>query len=554
MKLPTTSQITMMRFLLKTMLTLVVAALFLLEAIAAPTIHVWYGLNQAFGQRGNPQAAINILGNVSDPNGILSFSYTLNGGSPVNLNRGPDTRRLLMPGDFNIDIATDLLNAGTNTIVITATNSLNDTATETVTVQYTAGQTWPLPYTIDWSAASSIQSVAQVIDGKWEIANGVLRPVELGYDRLVGIGDRTWTDYEITVPITIRGLDTSGFNGVSQTPGVGFLFRWPGHSDNPFPGNQPKTGFLPYGAIGWYTWQYGNTGFVNFMLLGNNLVPMQSDQSGFRLTFGVTYIFKMRVETVIGQGGFYRFKVWEAAQPEPGEWRLQGQQSLSDPQAGSVCLLSHHVAAEFGNVTVTALSPLPVQLSRFTATVQSASQVLLNWTTLSEINNYGFEVQKKAAGGAAFVSIPNSFTPGHGTTLTPQHYSFLDVAAAQGSWRYRLKQMDLDGTVHFSEPVSVSVVTEVRDDLQPLCSSLEQNYPNPFNPVTVIPFSVGTDGPASLRVYDLLGQEIATLVNGNMKAGRYDLRFDGSTLPSGIYIYRLQTGRFTQARKLVLSR
>ena len=331
-------------------------------AAAAPTINVWYGNNQSFGQIGNPQTAINILGNVSDSNGVSSLSYTLNGGTPVNLSRGPDSRRLLSPGDFNIDINTSSLNNGSNTVVITATNSLNETSTATVTVQYSAGNIWPANYSINWSAGSSIQSVAQVVDGHWTLSGGTVHPTYLGYDRLLGIGDRTWSDYEVTVPITIHNIDSSGFAWPSLGPGVGLLFRWTGHTDNPIPGWQPKTGYLPFGAIGWYSWDNAGGG-VRLKLVGNNLYGMQEDSSGFMLTFDVTYIFKMRVETIPGQGGAYKFKVWQQGQTEPATWRLQGTQSLSDPQYGSICLLSHHVNADFGNVTIVSLSAGTVQAS-----------------------------------------------------------------------------------------------------------------------------------------------------------------------------------------------
>lgn len=327
----------------------------MLFAHAAPTITLWHGTNQSFGQLGNPQAAINILGNVSDSNPIQSLSYTLNGGSYVSLSRGPDTRRLLRQGDFNIDINTSALNNGSNTVVITATNNLSQTSTATVTVQYSAGNTWPVNYSISWSSTGSIQNVAQVIDGHWTLSGGIVRPTYLGYDRIIGIGDKTWTDYEVTVPITIYGIDSSGFAYPSNGPGVGLLFRWTGHTDNPISGWQPKTGYLPFGAIGWYSWDFDNSG-VRLKLVGNNLNSMQEDGSGFMLTFGVTYIFKMRVETIAGVGGSYKFKVWQQGQGEPGSWRLEGTQTLSDPQTGSFGLLSHHVNAEFGNVTVTSLS------------------------------------------------------------------------------------------------------------------------------------------------------------------------------------------------------
>lgn len=324
---------------------------------AAPTITLWYGNTQSFGQLGNPQFAINILGNVSDPHGIQSFSYTLNGGSPVALSRGPDSRRLLQAGDFNIDINTSSLNSGANTIVITATNNASQTSNTTVTVNYTPGITWQQNYSINWSSAGAITNVAQPVDGHWTLSGGIVKPTYLGYDRLLAIGDRTWTDYEVTVPITIFSIDSAAIPDVtSQGPGVGLLFRWTGHTDNPISGWQPKTGYLPFGAIAWYKWGYLNPAEVRFRLEGNNLNLMQQDNSGLHLTFGVTYVFKMRVETIAGVGGAYKFKVWQQGQSEPSSWLLQGQGSMSDPQSGCFALLAHHVNAEFGNVTVTSLS------------------------------------------------------------------------------------------------------------------------------------------------------------------------------------------------------
>jgi len=327
-------------------------------AVAAPTITLWYGNTPSFGQLGNPQNAINILGNVSDPNGIQSLSYTLNGGSSIALSRGPDSRRLLQAGDFNIDINTSSLNSGANTIVITATSNGSQTSNTTVTVNYTPAVRWQQNYSIKWNSAGAITSVAQPVDGHWTLSDGIVKPTYLGYDRLLAIGDRTWSDYEVTVPITIFSIDSAAISdATSRGPGVGLLFRWAGHTDDPVSGWQPKTGYLPFGAIGWYKWGYLDPTEVRFRLEGNNLNLMQQDNSGFHLAFGVTYIFKMRVETITGIGGAYRFRVWQQGQPEPSTWLLQGQGLMSDPQTGCFALLSHHVNAEFGNVIVTSLPP-----------------------------------------------------------------------------------------------------------------------------------------------------------------------------------------------------
>lgn len=159
--------------------------------------NIWYGLTQSFGQFGQPQPWVNILGELESTSGIESLSYTLNGGSQVALNFLKDKRRLNNDGDFNIDLlSSDLLN-GENTVVVTAQKDDGSAEIETILVNYNRATTWPLPYTIDWSTVSNdeeIQNVAQVVDGKWTITPSGIRTVEPGYDRLVAIGDRTWSD------------------------------------------------------------------------------------------------------------------------------------------------------------------------------------------------------------------------------------------------------------------------------------------------------------------------------------------------------------------------
>ena len=124
-----------------------------------PNIDVWYGPTQQFGHIGNPQTWVNILGNVSDPDGVSSLVYTLNGGPERTLSIGPDSRRLAHPGDFNVDIAVEELLDGSNQVVITATDNNDHQSVENVTIEYSAGNVWPLPYTIDWSTAASIDEV-----------------------------------------------------------------------------------------------------------------------------------------------------------------------------------------------------------------------------------------------------------------------------------------------------------------------------------------------------------------------------------------------------------
>lgn len=201
-------------------------------------------------------------------------------------------------------------------------------------------------------------------------------------------------------------------------------------------------------------------------------------------------------------------------------------------------------------------SVLPIQLAYFAGTVINGGHVHLRWGTISEINNYGFEVQKSRSQAEPYQTIPNSFVPGHGTTLEPQHYEFVDITATPGTWLYRLKQIDLDGTVHFTDPIQVDVLTNVAEHGAPTVTefSLAQNYPNPFNPSTRIPFAVASPAFVSLMVFDVLGREVATLVNEVKQPGMYEATFNAFHLASGVYYYRLRAGNFVATRKLLLTR
>jgi hypothetical protein len=195
--------------------------------------------------------------------------------------------------------------------------------------------------------------------------------------------------------------------------------------------------------------------------------------------------------------------------------------------------------------------PLPIQLASFSATVRGGGRVLLAWATLSETNNYGFEVEKSADSTMSFRAVPNSFIPGHGTTLEPHHYAFTDSSASQGRWWYRLKQIDLNATVHFTDSISVNVLTDVRENPIPTEFALQQNYPNPFNPSTTIHYSTPRTSFVTLTVYNTLGQQVSQLVNEQQQAGYHDVVFRGDRLASGVYFYRIKAGDFIATRKLL---
>ncbi|HEX7572690.1 MAG TPA: T9SS type A sorting domain-containing protein [Bacteroidota bacterium] len=192
--------------------------------------------------------------------------------------------------------------------------------------------------------------------------------------------------------------------------------------------------------------------------------------------------------------------------------------------------------------------PLPIQLSTFSGASTGGGSVKLSWGTVSETHNYGFYVERRKAGEQAFTTLPGSFIHGHGTTTVPQPYSFVDRSVTNGSWYYRLRQVDLDGSVHFNEAVQVEVLLAAL----PVSFSLDQNYPNPFNPTTTIRYALPARSYVTLSVFNTLGQQMATLVNDTQEAGYHEVRFDGASLASGVYFYRLKAGDFIQTRKLLL--
>ena len=177
---------------------------------------------------------------------------------------------------------------------------------------------------------------------------------------------------------------------------------------------------------------------------------------------------------------------------------------------------------------------------------------MLNWSTASETNNYGFDVQKTLDSSNVYETIENSFVAGHGTTVDAHSYMFTDVTVKPGVWYYRLKQTDLDGSIHYSDRVLPSGVTGVSERALPTSFALDQNYPNPFNPSTMIEFALPKESHVTLEVFNLLGQRMALLVDDVRPAGYYAQRFDASSFGTGIYFYRLVAGETSFLKKMLL--
>jgi hypothetical protein len=180
---------------------------------------------------------------------------------------------------------------------------------------------------------------------------------------------------------------------------------------------------------------------------------------------------------------------------------------------------------------------LPVELSSFSAHIQG-SDIRLDWRTETEVNNYGFNILRRVQSDE-WVTI--GFVEGNGSTNSPKQYSYIDQSPIGGKqFSYRLKQIDNDGQFEYSQIIEVS--------LSPGNFVLQQNYPNPFNPTTTIKYQISESGFVTIKIFNLLGEELIALVSEDKPIGNYEVKFDGTST----YFYRLQSGSFFETKKMVL--
>jgi hypothetical protein len=204
--------------------------------------------------------------------------------------------------------------------------------------------------------------------------------------------------------------------------------------------------------------------------------------------------------------------------------------------------IGNYDEGSFSVLMNTASLPLPVELAAFSAGV-NGNTVMLNWNTVSEENNSGFEIERISF-GTGWNKI--GFVAGKGTVNTQQNYSFTDNELSSGRYNYRLKQIDYNGNYKYYT-LQNEVVIGVPSKFE-----LSQNYPNPFNPTTIINYQLAINSFVNLKIYDVAGREVMQLVNEIKQAGYYTVKFDGSMLSSGMYFYKIQAGDFVSTKKMIL--
>jgi hypothetical protein len=274
--------------------------------------------------------------------------------------------------------------------------------------------------------------------------------------------------------------------------------------------------------------------------------------TSFEYSFDVTYLLILKYEIVAGaDNDSVSLYIFDAATPPPniepgtptlGPFATFGNSEISP---GSVNLrqftATEDIIVDGILVSSTWTDVVPVELTSFTASVDE-NIVTLNWITATELNNSGFDVLRQAE-NEQWAKI--AFVEGYGTTTETRNYSFVDNNLAAGQYSYRLKQIDFDGTSELSEVVNVEVIN-------PAQYALSQNYPNPFNPSTTIYYALPEAAYVELIVYDVLGNEVSTVVNEEKPAGINEVEWNASNVPSGVYFYQLKSGQFVETKKMVL--
>ncbi len=275
------------------------------------------------------------------------------------------------------------------------------------------------------------------------------------------------------------------------------------------------------------------------------------------LSFGKTYLIvvKYSYSTITTSDDEVTLYAYETGVPstEPGSPLVTigptGSGTSSDPtDIGSVAIRqgANTPTGYVDGIRVAtnwSLSPLPVEMNSFYVMANRLSAEL-HWSTATEVDNYGFEIERKSSNP---VWIKIGFVPGSGTSNSLHTYTYSNNVGQAGLYEYRIKQIDKTGTFKYSTAMQIEVGSG------PKVLSLGSNYPNPFNPSTSIEFSVPIDGRAAMKIYNMLGQEVATLFDGEATAGKLmKATFDGSRLSSGVYFSRLETCDKALVKRMVL--
>lgn len=329
----------------------------------------------------------------------------------------------------------------------------------------------------------------------------------------------------VTVSVHLGVVNTMTFNGISTTEaGVEFSF---------------STGAFVNSSDGTKMNIYNNHPYANFINGGGDYKDISISQSIHITTVNVSYAVNVQYFKL-------QFLNDETVVKEISSITI-GNKPVNIT-ANKIRFFDEGFSSS-GGIELESVSwddSMPVELTSF-AVMFNGNKAKLVWQTATEINNYGFEIHR-SSNEKNWETI--GFVEGHGNSSSPKEYSFIDQNSFHGEVKYRLKQIDNDGSFEYSETVVINTVS-------PTDFELHQNYPNPFNPVTKIKFTVPFCADALIsnvliKVYDLLGNEITSLVNEQKPSGTYEVVWDAGNQTSGIYFYTIETNNFSKTMKMIL--
>ncbi|GEM_PF-6617455 len=359
-----------------------------------PEIDVWYtdengALN--FGVPGNPQRWLNVLGRISDPDGVdeTTVAYALDDGPRQPLRLGRD-RRLVDEGDFNIEIDRHALTPGTHTVHIFASDVTGIEAVREVPLNYTDDTTWPLPYTVDWENVTLIPDAVQVVDGNWRLDLGGIRIIDAGYDRLLALGEEHWEPgYEATIEFTI--FSAFGDNGIGLATG------WQGHGGD----ERPRIDW-PLEAVGWLR------NFPDQTELHIATFPgtIHASQPRPEISANVTYVLRVRSEPLGNDTSRFSVRLWPLEEDEPAEWDIFANVPT---RPGSVLVIAHKARLFFGDIAIIPLAEIATP-AEFSATTVSESEIALSWADTPDETAYRIERSSDSRNWELVATVPADTT------------------------------------------------------------------------------------------------------------------------------------------------
>jgi hypothetical protein len=320
-------------------------------------IALWYGTTQHFGQLGQCQRWINILGTIADPERLAQATFAVNDGAERALTLGSDLHRLARPGDFNAEVAWNEVTPGDNSLILRATTLHNERFRTEVRLVVHEGNGWPLPWTVDFAAVQHLPDVVQIVDGLWHSRPDGVYTAEPYYDRVLCMGDNSWTNYEATLRLTVHSFTPSAPGPPTyDVTHFGVAMRWRGHHAD---GLQPSRKWFPLGAQGEFLLA-ADPGACQWRILFDGTRDKRPQYASGRntLTQGQRMLVRTQVCTLPDGRSRYRFKQWQDNQAEPETWDVEGYE-VDDVPSGSLCLVAHNSTVTIHDVCVVPLDGPP---------------------------------------------------------------------------------------------------------------------------------------------------------------------------------------------------